>query len=81
MFNVVLKDQRTGAKQIADTAPDAYSADRKSAQIMRRIVNQLDPDHIAYIEPIDGWPAEEARAAKIAADWQEWRRNNGLIAE
>jgi hypothetical protein len=78
MFNVVIKDQRTGAKQIADTAPDAYSADRKASQIMRQLVNKLDPDHIAYIEPSDGWEAEAKRAAAIAADWEVWRKANGF---
>ena len=81
MFNVVIKDQRTGAKQIADTAPDAYSADRKASQVMRQLVNKLDPDHIAYIEPADGWEAEEARAAEIAAEWEAWRRANGFTQE
>lgn len=74
MFNVVIKDQRTGAKQIADTAPDAYSADRKSARIWRT----LDADHIAYIEPVQGWEAEAKRAAAIAEEWKSWRTAHGF---
>ena len=78
MYNIYIKDLRTGAKQIADTAPDAYSADRKASQVMRQLVNKLDPDHIAYFEPADGWEAEAKRAAAIAADWDAWRRANGF---
>lgn len=77
MYNVYIKDLRTGAKQTIDTAPDAYSADRRASQIMREIVRKLDPDHIAYIEPADGWEAEAKRAAAIAADWEVWRRATG----
>lgn len=77
MYNVYIKDLRTGAKQTIDTAPDAYSADRKAMRLLRT----LDPDHIAYIEPADGWEAEGARAAQIAADWEVWRRANGFTKE
>lgn len=73
MFRIYVKNQQTGAKYIADTAPDAYIADRKAVRIMR----ELDTDHVAYIEPTCGWPAEEARAAAIAAEWQTWRRVHG----
>lgn len=81
MFNVIVKDVRTGAYDITDTAPDAYSADRKASRIMRQLVNKLDPDHIAYIEPADGWEAEAKRAEAIEAEWQAWRRANGFTQE
>ena len=74
MFNIYIKDQRTGAKKIVDTAPDAYSADRKAARIWRA----LDVDHIAYIEPVQGWAAEADKAARIESDWQTWRRAHGF---
>lgn len=74
MFNIIIKNQRTGAMQHTDTAPDAYSADRK----VMRLLRTLDADHIAYIEPVQGWDAEAARASQIAADWQTWRREHGL---
>ncbi len=74
MFNVYIKDQRTGTKEIVDTAPDAYSADRKAIRIWRT----LDADHIAYIEPVQGWTAEAAKAAQIDSDWKAWRRAQGF---
>ena len=77
MYNIYIKDLRTGARYVTDTAPDAYSADRKAMRTMR----QLDADHIAYIQPADGWDAEGARAAAIAADWEVWRRANGFTQE
>lgn len=81
MYNIYIKDLQTGARYVTDTAPDAYSADREASQIMRQLVNKLDTDHIAYIEPADGWEAEGARAAQIAAEWEAWRRANGFTKE
>ena len=77
MYNICIKDLRTGARYVTGTAPDAYSADRTAMRTMR----QLDPDHIAYFEPADGWEAEAKRAAAIAADWDAWRRANGFTQE
>ena len=77
MYNIYVKDLRTGARYVTDTAPDAYSADRKAMRTMR----QLDADHVAYTEPVQGWEAEEARAAEIAAEWDAWRRANGFTKE
>ena len=77
MYNIYIKDLRTGARYVTDTAPDAYSADRKAMRTMR----QLDADHIAYIEPADGWDAEGARAAAIDEGWRVWRRANGFTQE
>lgn len=77
MYNVYIKDLRTGARYVTDTAPDAYSADRKAMRTMR----QLDADHVAYMEPVQGWEAETKRAAAIAADWEVWRRANGFTQE
>lgn len=73
-YYVCVKDQRTGAKKIVDTAPDAYSADRKAIRIWRT----LDADHVAYFEPVQGWAAETARAAVIAGEWESWRKANGF---
>lgn len=74
MYNIYIKDLRTGARYVTDAAPDAYSADRKATRIMR----QLDADHVAYMEPVQGWEAEAKRAAAIAADWEVWRTANGF---
>jgi hypothetical protein len=74
MYNVYIKDLRTGARYVTETAPYAYSADRKAMRLLR----QLDADHIAYCEPADGWDAEGARAAQIAAEWEAWRKANGF---
>ena len=74
MFNIYIKNQQTGAKKIVDTAPDAYIADWKATRIWRT----LDADHIAYIEPAQGWAAEADKAAQIDSDWQTWRRAHGF---
>ena len=74
MYNVYIKDLRTGARYVTDAAPDAYSADRKATRTTR----QLDADHVAYMEPVQGWEAEAKRAAAIAADWEVWRAANGF---
>lgn len=77
MYNIYIKNVWTGAQHVTETAPDAYSADRKAMRLWR----QLDADHVAYFEPADGWDAEGARAAAIDEGWQTWRRAKGFIQE
>lgn len=69
MFNIYKRNIWTHKTELLETAPDAYSAGRKSAQIWRT----LDADHIAYIEPVQGWEAEAKRAEAIAAEWKAWK--------
>jgi hypothetical protein len=70
MYSVIVKNVWTGEQEIVETANSAYLADRIAARTMRR----LDADHVAYMEPVDGWDAEKARADAIAADWEAWHR-------
>jgi hypothetical protein len=75
-WNVIKRNIWTREEQIIDTAPDATIADRIA---MRILLDQ--PNYVAWIEPVQGWEAEEARAAAIAAEWEAWRQTNGFAQE
>ena len=64
-WHVIKRNIWTNEARIAATAPDATVADRIA---MRILLDQ--PDHVAWIEPVQGWEAESKRAAAIAAAWQ-----------
>lgn len=80
MFNIYKRNIWTHETEHIGTAPDAYTADRRSLSINTEFRRQGDIEHYTYFEPVDGWAAEKARAEAIEKDWQVWRQRNGLTA-